>query len=201
MIPELSDIRRRIENIVRMGKIEFADYTKARVRVRIGNVLTNWIPWVTTRAGGDVSFWAPEVDEQVLVFSPGGETSLGVCLPAIYQSAIPANADDENKARIDFENGSSVEHDRETGVLKVIVPNDGKVEIQSGGDVTVVASGTLKLQAASIEITGPITHTGGDIASDRNFTTSEEVTASGIKLSSHKHSGVQSGGAQTGNPV
>lgn len=201
MISELSDIRRRLENIVRIGRVAACDYQNARVRVRIGEVVTNWLPWLTTRAGGDLSWWAPEEGEQVLVFSPSGETALGVCLPSIYQSSAAAPSTDPDVSKVVFSNGSTVEHNRATGALRVEVPGGGLVKVVSGGNVSVEAVGEITLKASKLLIDAPIEHTGGDIETDSNVNSSAEITASGVALTSHIHSGVESGTKTSGPPV
>ena len=43
------------------------DLVNERVRVKYAeekSALTDWLPWVATRAGGDASWWAPEVGDR-----------------------------------------------------------------------------------------------------------------------------------------
>ena len=73
------EIVRRLENVVRLGTVAEVRYeTPARCRIKTGDLVTDWLPWTTARAGGDRSWWAPEVGEQVIVLSPGGNTGAGV---------------------------------------------------------------------------------------------------------------------------
>lgn len=84
-------------NIVRIGVVKEIDYEKAKVRVKIGEFLTDYLPWITSKAGKDRSWLPPDIDEQVVILSPLGELSLGVVLPGIYQEKYPAP---ENKKEI-----------------------------------------------------------------------------------------------------
>src|SRR6266576_5973233 len=93
----IAELNRKLANIIRIGLIKEVDYEKARVRVQVGEFLTDWLPWITMKAGEDRSWFAPNVDEQVIVLSPFGELSLGVVLPAIYQEKYPPP---ENKKEI-----------------------------------------------------------------------------------------------------
>ena len=109
----LSEINRRLSNIARMGTIsELSDET-ARVRVRIGQLHTDWLPWFTHRAGSDRSWWAPEPGEQVMVISPGGDLSQGVVLPAIYQNDHPSPKIERTVHHVEYADNSTVEYDRE----------------------------------------------------------------------------------------
>ena len=78
------EIVRRLENVVRLGTVAEVRYeTPARCRIKTGDLITDWLPWTTARAGGDRSWWAPEVGEQVIaavVLSDEAE-ALGVVEP------------------------------------------------------------------------------------------------------------------------
>ena len=50
----VADLQRRFENVLRIGKVCEADYENARIRVESGDVVTGWLPWITTRAGKDI---------------------------------------------------------------------------------------------------------------------------------------------------
>ena len=79
------EIVRRLENVVRLGTVAEVRYeTPARCRIKTGDLVTDWLPWTTARAGGDRSWWAPEVGEQVIILSPGGNTGAGVVFPSAY---------------------------------------------------------------------------------------------------------------------
>lgn len=63
---------------------------------------------------------------------------------------------------------------------------------------------SLTFNAANIVMNGPVSQGAGSYAGDFNFkgniTALGEVTGKGIKLSTHTHSGVQSGSANSGAP-
>lgn len=156
----IMDIQRRLANIIRIGKIAELDSANARVKVEIGNILTAWLPWLTTRAGEDRSWWAPEPGEQVILLSPGGELTQAVVLPAIYQQDYPAPADSENIHRVIYKDGTTVEHDRENKTTKTTWPDDtvikydatnhkltadikGEAEIITTGDVNATVGGNV----------------------------------------------------------
>jgi len=108
----LTELEHKLNNLVRVGQVAEADYDAARVRVQLGPITTGWRPWLTTRAGGDRSWWAPEVGEQVVVFSPAGELAHAWVLPAGFSDAAPAPANSPDILRAVFADGLVVEHDR-----------------------------------------------------------------------------------------
>jgi len=67
--------------------------------------------------------------------------------------------------------------------------------------VTLPEGGTATLNVPSgVFINGPV-EVNGDVTITGTATASEDVIGGGKSLKSHKHSGVQAGGAQTGAPV
>lgn len=51
----------------------------------LGSYTLNWIPWVLQRAGFDSEWWAPELEEQVLVACISGNPALGVIIGSLYR--------------------------------------------------------------------------------------------------------------------
>lgn len=70
--------------------------------------------------------------------------------------------------------------------------------------IEVNASSSLTLNSANIVLNGPVNQGSGSYAGDFSFagniTATGEVTGKGIKLSNHKHGGVQSGNSDTQGP-
>ena len=94
----------------------------ARCRVTTGGNTTGWLPWLTQRAGKDRTWWAPEVGEQVILLSPGGEMISGVVLPGCYSDSHPQPDDDQDVSCIEFKDGVRVEYNRAQHVLTVSSP-------------------------------------------------------------------------------
>ena len=89
MNADLSDLLRLLQNLIRLGTI--AEVKGAKARVRLGPTLTTeWLKWATRRAGSTRTWPAPTVGEQVIVFSPGGDLTRGIILPALYSQEFDA---------------------------------------------------------------------------------------------------------------
>jgi phage baseplate assembly protein gpV len=128
----VTELERRLGNLLRGGSIIATDFATARVKVRSGDLVTGWLPWLTHRAGGDVTWHAPEIGEQVMILSPDGEPAQGVVLPAIYSTAVSAPANSADRSVITYQGGLlRFEADREAGVFRLI----GNVELV--GDVAI----------------------------------------------------------------
>lgn len=163
---ELSETMRRLDNLVRVGTVAEADYARARIRVRTGDLVTDWIPWATTRAGGDRSWWAPELGEQVLLLAPGGQLEDTIALPALYQDAHDAPQSSADVMHVAFGDGAFVTYDRAAGKLTVNTPGQveitaaREVEINTGTEVTINAASKTTINSPDILLNGDVVTTG-----------------------------------------
>lgn len=130
--PDIGELNRRVANLIRIGTIAEADYGRALARVRIGDLLTDWRPWLAPRVGGDIAWWPPEVGEQAILFSPSGELTQGVILAGLYRQAKPAPADTADIKRTLFKDGAVMEYDRAAHRWRLSVPAGGKILLEIG---------------------------------------------------------------------
>ncbi|EFD8868494.1 phage baseplate assembly protein V [Escherichia coli] len=72
MNAQLTEIMRLITNLIRTGVVTEVDRANWLCRVKTGDLETNWINWLTLRAGKSRTWWKPSVGEQVVLFSLGG---------------------------------------------------------------------------------------------------------------------------------
>lgn len=185
----LGEIERRLCNMVQPGTVVETDYVKARVRVKVGKNQTAWIPWITSRAGRDRTWQAPEIGEQVIVLSPAGDMAQGYALPAIYKNDYPANGSKATDSRTTFADGAIVEYDREAHAHSVTIPAGGKATVKVGAQAQTEitdskithqlgATSKIEITASSIKIT-----CGATVF---------ELTSSGTTLTTPQFTGVQS---------
>jgi phage baseplate assembly protein V len=171
-MPELTDSGRRIHNAIRYGVVAEADYEAGEIRVDLqdGELRTDWLPWITLRAGADLFWWAPEVGEVVILLAPSGELANGVAIPAAFSNGRkPASR--ETVQRAVFADGAVSEYDRERHrhLLDLTGVEDSEVWIRCqkrvfvnavGPDARVLiradgADGEIRFEAASIVFAPP----------------------------------------------
>lgn len=186
----IAALARLLENLVRLGTIAEVNEPKARVRVKSGELLTTWLPWLAQRAGADREWNPPTVGEQVLLLSPSGQLAQGIVLTGLFSEANPANGDRAGLHRTTYRDGAVLEYDSIAHHLRAVLPDGGTTELVSLGGII---------------ITGNITHQGNYTQTGNQTITgtvevSEDVTAAGISLVNHRHGGVQSGPSDTGQP-
>ncbi len=144
-----ADMQHRLAKMIMIGTVSEVDYETARVKVKVGDWITTWLPWLTGRASNNLDWQALEIDEQVMVFSPGGDTAQGVVLGSIYQQQQQQLVNDiavdsrQHIHRIKYQDGTILEYDREQHKLKADVQGD--VEINVNGFDGSDAKGNLKV--------------------------------------------------------
>ncbi len=85
----IQEITRLLHNMIRTGLVVEVDTKTGRYRVQSGCLCTDWLPWLTQRAGHSRSWWAPSIGEQVLPLSVGGERDTAFVPPGIYSNDNP----------------------------------------------------------------------------------------------------------------
>ncbi|GCG08915.1 phage baseplate assembly protein [Escherichia coli] len=73
MDKNLTEIMRLITNLIRTGVVTEVDRENWLCRVKTGDLETNWISWLTLRAGNARTWWRPSEGEQVVLLSLGGK--------------------------------------------------------------------------------------------------------------------------------
>ncbi|WP_341816294.1 phage baseplate assembly protein V [Wolbachia endosymbiont (group B) of Elophila nymphaeata] len=146
----ISELQRKLANIVRIGVVKEVDYEKAKVRVKIGELLTDFLPWITSRAGEERSWLPPSINEQVVILSPLGELSLGVVLAGIYQQNYSAPENSEMINSLVFQDGTKLLYDKESKNLEISVVD--KLNFKVGKSEIEMTKSGIKLKEERIDL-------------------------------------------------
>ena len=179
---DITELNRRVANLLTLGTVIDADYGQARVRVQIGEIATTWLPWMTRRAGGDSDWWAPEIGEQVMVLSPSGELAQGIVLLSLYSDAHPAPVNEPTQHHSRYADGAVLEYDRKTHHLKAQLPAGATAEVIADGGVTIVGD---------VSVTGHITASGDISDHTRSMQAGRDI------YNGHDHTGDSGGKTST----
>lgn len=205
-----SDILRLLRNLIRIGTVNAVDPDRGLCRVDTGGNLTDWLNWISLRAGRTRIWSAPSVGEQVLVFALGGELDTAFVLCGIYSDDFPAPSASADALHIQFPDGAVLEYEPATGALSVtgiktanvqasdsITASTKVVIVEAAESITLdtpevictnkLTTGTLEVKSGG-KMTGSIEHSGGSI------------TSNGVVVHAHTHGGVQNGGGSTDKP-
>ena len=205
----INELARAIRNLVRTGVVVEIDLNAGRCRVQTGGIITDWLQWLTQRAGRSRTWWAPSIGEQVLILAVGGELDTAFVLPGIFSDDHPAPSASADAWHVAFPDGAVIEYEPKTSALTVsgiktadvtasesITATVPVVLVKAAERITLdtpevictnkLVTGSLEVQKGG-QMRGDITHTGGSLSSN------------GKVLHTHKHPG-DSGGT-TGAPL
>ncbi len=188
-----SETERIVANLIRIGIIAELDEENARVTVHVGGLTTDWLPWLTWRAGQDRTWWAPEPGEQVLVLSPYGDPAQAVVLPGIYQEAYPAPGNIKTTSRAEFKDGAFVQYDRQGHHYHLDVPAGGSITLRIGDTTLLLQGDKTTLTTPHLAVNSPIASFSGDVA------VGGDVTAGTVSLRGHTHPDPQGGSTSEPN--
>jgi phage baseplate assembly protein V len=171
-----------IDNLIQIGTIVNVDPSnRALVRVKLFDRTTDWLPYKMI-VNSHIRVWTPpKVDEQVIVLAPFGEGDDGIVLGGIYNKSLkePTAANDHTSV-VEFSDGTLIAYD--VTAKSLTIDASGSVSVTAPSGITVTAN---------TAITGNVTITG-------NLSVSGTITDEKGSLTSHVHSGVMSGGSNTG---
>ncbi|WP_312153186.1 phage baseplate assembly protein V [Lelliottia nimipressuralis] len=192
MNAELTEIMRLITNLIRTGTVTEVDRDNWLCRVKTGDLETNWINWLTLRAGNSRTWWKPSVGEQVVLFSLGGNLETAFALPAVYSNRFPPPSNSEDGSVTAYPDGGWFEYEPATG--RWHVRGIKSMVIEAADNITfktaefVVEADTTRINS-EVVINGAVTQGGGPMSSN------------GIVVDDHAHIKVMKGGDTSGGPV
>lgn len=158
------------------------------MRLTIGDNVTDWVN-IPTIAAGQVRVWrCPSVGEQYLLVSPSGELANAIPVMSLYSDHHPSPSTDPNEIRIRYNDSDFCSID--------VVKSQLTMHINQ---ITNQAATRIVLDTPNTTLTGDL-QVNGNINCSNTITASSEVTANGIDLTAHTHSGVKSGSSNTGAP-
>lgn len=206
-LTSLQEVARALRNMIRTGVVVEIDHDAGRCRVQTGGIKTDWLQWLTNRAGRSRTWWAPSAGEQVLILAVGGELDTAFVLPGVYSDEHNAPSASADALHVAFPDGAVIEYEPETGALTVsgiktaditasesLAATVPLVTVRAQTRITLdtpevvctnkLITGSLEVQAGGT-MKGNISHSGG------------ALTSNGVQVDSHNHGGVQKGGSWT----
>lgn len=208
---DANEFRRLIVNLVRKGSVLDVDLASnpPTCRVSVGDpddahnpgLVTNWIPFLTLRAG-TTREWSPLTKgEKVVLLCPMGDPAQGVALAGLNSEDAPPPSSSPDKHMRVYPDRATIEYDHAQHALTATLPEGATVRVIAPGAVNVKAE-TITIDGdatvtKSLTVKGPLTFESGmtgkggagsatmRINGAADFT--GEVTSQGKSLPHHRH--------------
>ncbi|BCU54053.1 baseplate assembly protein [Enterobacter kobei] len=206
-LANIQELARVLRNMIRTGIIVETDLDTGRCRVQTGGIYTDWLPWLTQRAGRSRTWWAPSIGEQVLLLAVGGELDTAFVLPGIFSDDHPAPSASADAWRVVFPDGAVMEYEPKNSALTV--SGIKTADVTASGSLTATvpevlirASTRITLDTPEVICTNKLTtatlevQQGGKLQGNIDHT-SGAFTSNGVQVDNHNHGSVQSGGSWT----
>ncbi|WP_077999412.1 phage baseplate assembly protein V [Edwardsiella tarda] len=192
MHPQLTEIMRLLTNLIRSGVVTDVDRKQWLCRVRTGDLETDWISWLTLRAGNARTWWCPSPGEQVLLLSLGGNLETAFALPAIYSNRFAPPSDSVNGYVAEYPDGARFEYEPANGCWRI---SGIKSLVIAAAEAITLETDTLTIEAATTRVNGQLI-INGDVTQGGGA-----MRSNGIVMDNHRHRGVRAGGDLSGGPV
>ncbi|MBT0611955.1 phage baseplate assembly protein V [Campylobacter hyointestinalis] len=187
-----------------------------RARVKIGDMVTDFLPIVQIANSFTRTFTPIRVGEQVVVLPVRGSLNSGVILRSVYQEAFGAPSTETKTQICTFEDGVSISYDTSSSTLNISTPKQINITCESANltaqsvnvtaNDTTVKSPNIKLLgntlvqgailttgngggAGSFEINGNVNITGS-ITTGGNANFGGSVSDSRGSLTNHTNNGL-----------
>lgn len=206
---DLSEMNRILANMIRIGRVVELDEANARVKLAVAGLTTDWLPWGADRAGKTRKWSPPQIGEQIMMFSPFGDSAQAVAGMSIFQDDFAAPAQSKDQETTVYGDGSTVDYNSATNTLTVTVTGSAKVVVNCK-EATVNAATSVTIDAPETTCTGNLTvaknFTMGGTGSTATITGAVSINGPSLQHngknvgSTHTHGGVQSGGSSTSAP-
>lgn len=143
----------RIAASTRHGVVEQIDHAGNCVRIRTGNLLTDWLPMSHGRAGGTRDWDPLTIGEQVTLQCPSGDLTQARLLPSLNSDSAPppAGAGAGNIIR-DYPDGARWMHDHANSVHVLHVPPGGKIALRIGSSQLLMTADHVWLDSPLIDL-------------------------------------------------
>ncbi|EMC0835938.1 TPA: phage baseplate assembly protein V [Escherichia coli] len=158
MNAQLTEIMRLITNLIRTGVVTEVDRENWLCRVKTGELETNWISWLTLRAGNARTWWRPSEGEQVVLLSLGGNLETAFALPAIYSNQFAPPSTSADACVTEHPDGGWFEYEPATG--RWYVRGIKSMVIEAAGNITLKTS-EFVLEADRTRINSEVVINGG----------------------------------------
>lgn len=183
MQPTPTELQRLIDNLIRIGTVTAV--RSGECRVKTGDLITNWRPYITKRAGNNRTRHRLSIGEQVMLLSVSGDLRNAYIVGPIHCDAFPeplAGDDNPDLDHTEYSDGAIIEYNPQTGELNATGIMAAKIK----------ASVSVTLDAPKVICTNLL---------QAKRVVSETAKVGTVEVTTHGHKEVQRGSDTSGGPV
>ncbi|WP_257835022.1 phage baseplate assembly protein V [Burkholderia glumae] len=209
---ELGEMDRRMACLTQSAVVEAVTYDPPRVKVRVGEWVSDWLKWQAGAAGAVRHWRPPSLGEEVALWAPSGDLAGAFVAPGYYTNQHGgAGRSSPDETATDYPDGAFEQYNHASHEYMLSVPAGGRIVFRIGGtelelkaDGSTLRSARLLADVADSTFTGSTTTEqlltfnggmqgkpgkGGDVAmkimGGAEYT--EDVMASGKSFTKHQH--------------
>ncbi len=153
---EAEDLRRRMQNIIRLGYVKEVDSSGTKIKVAHGKLETPFIRWFSSAAGETIDYRCPSVGEQVVLvnYGSGDGGSQTMALIGVHSEAYPFPTSDPKEILRVYPDGTRVSYHSGEHLLKIDVEGDAEVNVKE--NATVKAQNLVKIEGSKVHVNGGV---------------------------------------------
>ncbi|MDA3675242.1 phage baseplate assembly protein V [Burkholderia cenocepacia] len=148
---ELGEMDRRMACLTQSAVVEAITYDPPRVKVRVGDWVSDWLKW-QAGAAGKVRHWRPpSVDEEVALWAPSGDLAGAFVAPGYYtEQHGGAGRSSPDETATDFPDGAFEQYNHASHEYVLSVPAAGRIVFRIGGTELELKADGATLRSAKL---------------------------------------------------
>lgn len=159
---ETEELRRRLQNIIRLGYVCEIHESNTLIRVQHGALKTPFIRWFSDAAGDTADYRCPSVGEQAVLlnYGAGNNGTQTVALVGLFSDAFPAPSHDPDEIVRCYPDGSLVSYHSKNHLLKIEIKGDANIDIEQsaninvGSSAAITAGGEVSVDGSKVALNG-----------------------------------------------
>ncbi|MBJ7539894.1 phage baseplate assembly protein V [Marinomonas transparens] len=159
---ETEDLRRRQQNMIRLGYVSEVHESGFLVRIKHGELETPFIRWFSSAAGETRDYRCPSVGEQAVLlnYGAGNSGAQTVALIGLFSDNFPAPSADPDEIVRCYPDGSIVSYHATNHVFTLDIKGDAVIDIEKsatvnvGDSASVTAGGEVTVDGSMIKLNG-----------------------------------------------
>lgn len=144
----VAELYRLLLDMLRYGTVAQVQAAPPRVRVKAGDLLTDWLPWFNHRAGEVKTAYQPSPGEQCMIFAPGGNLRAGTVFLGLNSDSNPPPECGPNDYIIQVPVGGKILLKVDESVLEITAE---QIKSAIGNSSIVATKGNVKVDADRID--------------------------------------------------